>query len=81
MKPMVISKGKYKARLNFCFKTKHFLNFLCIVLDIKLCLGISPVPATTPKNQEYMSASSDCCGVGKGAAVMQSDRESQAGSL
>lgn len=81
MKPMVISKGKYKARLNFCFKIRHFLNLLCIVLDIKLCLGISPFPETTPKNQEYMSASSDCCGVGKGAAVMQSDRESQAGSL
>lgn len=81
MKPMVISKGKYKARFNFCFKNQAFSQLLCIVLDIKLCLGISPFPETTPKNQEYMSASSDCCGVGKGTALMQNDRESQAGSL
>lgn len=82
MKPMVISKGNGKVRLSLCFKIRHFLNLLCIVLDIKLCLGISPLPWKPHQRiKEYMSAPSDCCGVGKGAAVMQSDRESQAGSL
>lgn len=74
-------RANIRPGLIFVLKTRHFLNLLCIVLDIKLCLGISPFPETTPKNQEYMSASSDCCGVGKGMALMQSDRESQAGSL
>lgn len=79
---MVISKGKYKLRLNFFFFfliTRHYLNLLCIALDIKLWPGMPPFPETTPKNQEYMSVSSNYRGAGQGAAILQSDRESQAG--
>lgn len=76
--PVVTWRGKYKARLSFGI-IEHYLNFLWVFLDIKMCLGISPFYETTPKNQEYTSASSNCCGVGKETVAMQSDKDSLAG--
>lgn len=77
---MSTCRGKYKAKLDIR-NNQALSHLLCVFPDIKMYLGVSPFSETTPKNQECMSASSDCSGAGKGAAaVTQSDRESQAGS-
>lgn len=76
---MSTCRGKYKAKLE-ARNNQALSHLLGAFPDIKLYLGGSPFSETTPKNQECMSASSDCSGAGKGAAaVAQSDRESQAG--
>lgn len=63
--PMIISRANIRPDLIFWI-IEHYLNVLCVVLDINMWLRISPFPETTPENQEHMSASSDCMELVKG---------------